>query len=336
MDEHRTAEHPVPDERGLKVVALGTAAGPAIRSECAGIATAIVVDGAYYLVDFGLGVTRAAHEAGLLGESLRACFVTHLHSDHVAELPAYLLWNWGQPVRGFTGPVPILGPGSADPTAGTVGLAGLVGHVLRGYSYDIDVRIVDEGRPPLYDLVDVREIDLPESAAGATGESTPAMDPFLVYSDDRVRVSAILVEHPPIFPAFAFRFDTAYGSVVVSGDTTESDNMARLAADADLLVHESVYLDFYRAQDFAPEFLNHQLISHTTPEGVGRVATRAGARRVVLSHLAGVATDEQWTAGVRAEYAGPVTVARPGTVFAVDGTNTLAAAPAGAAVTAST
>ncbi|MDI3331633.1 MAG: MBL fold metallo-hydrolase [Micrococcus sp.] len=320
-----------PTERwsGLKVVTLGTAAGPAIRSECAGIATAVVVDGVYYLVDFGLGVTRAAHEAGLRGEDLRACFVTHLHSDHVAELPAYLLWNWGQPVQGFTEPVQILGPGSADPEAGAIGLAGLVDHVLRGYSYDIDVRIVDEGRPPLYDLISVEEIGLPDSAAGASGESTPAMDPFVVYADDRVRVSAILVEHPPIFPAFAFRFDTAYGSVVVSGDTTESDNMVRIAAGADLLVHESVFLDFYRALDFGPEFLNHQLISHTTPEGVGRVATRAGARRVVLSHLAGVATDEQWTAGVAAEYDGPVTVARPGTVFEVVGSGTLAPATAG-------
>ena len=329
MDDHRTTAHPTQDWTGLKVVTLGTAAGPAIRSECAGIATAIVVDGVHYLVDFGLGITRAAHDAGLRGEDLRACFVTHLHSDHVAELPAYLLWNWGQPVQGFTEPVQILGPGSADPEAGTVGLAGLVDHVLRGYSYDIDVRIVDEGRPPLYDLVSVEEIRLPDSAAGATGESTPAMDPFVIYSDDRVRVSAILVEHPPIFPAFAFRFDTAYGSVVVSGDTTESRNMVRLAADTDLLIHESVYLDFYRERDFGPEFLNHQLISHTTPEGVGRVATQARAGRVVLSHLAGVATDEQWTAGVATEYGGPVTVARPGTVFEVVGTGTLMGAAVG-------
>ena len=92
---------------------------------------------------------------------------------------------------------------------------------------------------------------------------------------------------------------------------------------------KSVELDFYRARDFGPEFLNHQLIAHTTPEGVGRVAAQAGAGRVVLSHLAGVATDEQWTAGVRTEYDGPVTVARPGTVFEVVGSGTLAGAGVG-------
>ncbi|MGK7223887.1 MBL fold metallo-hydrolase [Kocuria flava] len=318
---------PLDRSDGLHVVTLGTAAGPAIRSECPGIATAVVVDGRFYLVDFGLGVTRAAHAAGLRGENLRACFVTHLHSDHVAEIPAYLLWNWGSPVRGFTAPVPIIGPGPADPAAGAVGTAGLVRHVLSAYSYDIDVRIVDEGRPSLYDLVRTEEIRLPASAAGADGEHTPPMDPFPVYEDESVRVSAILVEHPPIFPAFAFRFDTAHGSVVLSGDTTESANTAALAAGADLLVHEAVNLDYYRAQDFGPEFLNHQEISHTTPAGVGRVAARAGAGAVVLSHLAGIATDEQWSAGVRAEYDGPVTVARPGSVYAVSSAPALAASP---------
>lgn len=319
---------PLDQARGLHVVTLGTAAGPAIRSECPGIATAIVVDGRFYLVDFGLGVTRAAHAAGLRGRNLQACFVTHLHSDHVAEIPAYLLWNWGHPVQGFTETVRILGPGAANPQAGAVGIQGLVEHVLRAYSYDIDVRIVDEGRPPLYELVQVEAIDLPASAAGADGEHTPLMNPFLVYEDELVRVSAILVEHPPIFPAFAFRFDTAYGSVVVSGDTTESLNTSTLASGADLLVHEAVNLDFYRAQDFGPEFLNHQEISHTTPAGVGRVATRAGASRVVLSHLAGVATDAEWIAGVAAEYAGPVSVAHPGEVHTVIPVQAPATSPA--------
>ncbi|MFF0905571.1 UNVERIFIED_CONTAM: MBL fold metallo-hydrolase [Kocuria sp. CPCC 205316] len=328
MTDRVALDAPLDQARGLHVVTLGTAAGPAIRSECPGIATAIVVDGRFYLVDFGLGVTRAAHAAGLRGENLKACFVTHLHSDHVAEIPAYLLWNWGRPVQGFTEPVQILGPGPADPRAGTVGTAGLVEHVLQAYSYDIDVRIVDEGRPPLYDLVQVEEIELPATAAGADGEHTPQMDPFMVYEDEFVRVSAILVEHPPIFPAFAFRFDTAYGSVVVSGDTTESLNTSKLASGADLLVHEAVNLDFYRARDFGPEFLNHQEISHTTPAGVGRVATRAGATRVVLSHLAGVATDAEWTAGVATEYAGPVSVARPGEVYTVVPAEAPATSPA--------
>jgi hypothetical protein len=49
----------------------------------------------------------------------------------------------------------------------------------------------------------------------------------------------------------------------------------------------------------------------------------------VLSHLAGVATDEQLMAGVATEYGGPITVARPGTVCEVVGTGTLMGAAVG-------
>ncbi|MEH0110894.1 MBL fold metallo-hydrolase [Tersicoccus sp. MR15.9] len=292
---------------GLDVITLGTAAGPAIRSGAPGIATAIVIDGLHYLVDFGLGCTRQAHDAGLRGRDLRAAFITHLHSDHVGELPAYLLWNWGAPVDGFTDDVPIHGPG---PRTGA-----MIEHVLAAFDEDISIRIVDEGRPDLRRIVRPVDIVLPADAAGAGPEATPAMRPFEIHRDERVTVTAILVQHPPVFPSFAFRFDTRYGSVVISGDTTECANVATLAAGADLLVHEAVDLAYFASGDFSAEFLNHQQISHTTPAGVGRVATAAGVGHVVLSHLAGVATDAQWAAGVAAEFAGPVTVAQPGQRF---------------------
>ena len=69
------------------------------------------------------------------------------------------------------------------------------------------------------------------------------MDPFVVFEDSRVRVSAILVEHPPVAPAYGYRFDTDEGSVVVSGDTAATDNMRRLADRASLLLHEAIDLD---------------------------------------------------------------------------------------------
>jgi ribonuclease BN (tRNA processing enzyme) len=296
-----------PASSGLEVITLGTAAGPAIRSGAPGIATAIVVEGTHYLVDFGLGCTRQAHAAGLRGEDLRAAFITHLHSDHVGELPAYLLWNWGRPVDGFTMDVPVYGPGPET--------SAMVSHLLAAFDYDITIRITDEGRPDLRRIVRPVDIGLPDDAAAAGPASTPAMEPFEVYADENVRVSAILVEHPPVFPAFAFRFDTRYGSVVISGDTTECENVATLAAGADLLIHEAVNLAYFAGRDFSPEFLNHQQISHTTPAGVGRIARSAGVGHVVLSHLAGVATDEEWAGGVAEEYAGPVTVARAGQRF---------------------
>ncbi|MBB4932836.1 ribonuclease BN (tRNA processing enzyme) [Lipingzhangella halophila] len=296
---------------GMEVITLGVAAGPALRTEEAGISTAVVVDGAYYLVDFGLGCTRAAHTAGLRGRDLRAAFVTHLHSDHVAELSAYLLWNWGAAVDGFTSPVAIHGP-SADPWTDSGAAGGterLVGSLFDAFGYDIAIRTSDEGRPPLGGLVSAHDIRTPGDAAAAR--------PVPVYRDDRVEVTAVLVQHPPVFPAYAFRFDTDHGSVTLSGDTAESDTLAALAEGTDLLVHEAVALDYYRDRGFGAAFLHHQERSHTSPDGAGRVAAKSGARRLVLSHLAGVAPDEYWRAAAASMFPGPVTVARSGLRFPV-------------------
>ncbi|KWR70905.1 MBL fold metallo-hydrolase [Arthrobacter sp. W1] len=302
-----------------ELITLGTAAGPAIRGKENGMASAVVVDGKHYLVDFGLGCVRAAHQAGLRGQDLVAGFITHLHSDHVGELPAYLMWNWGAPVDGFTTPVGLYGPGKDPNHVRGQQLAGtreLVDHTLKAFSYDLDIRVTDEARPVMNTLLDVQEITLPAAAEGSGNR------PFIIYEDDRVTVRAVLVEHPPVFPAFAFRFDTAHGSMTFSGDTAECDALIELARGSDILVHEAVNLEFFTAMGFSPTFINHQRESHTPPEGAGRVAQAAGVKHLVLSHLAGVATPEEWKQRAETSFAGQVTVASSGQRFAL---NTLAA-----------
>lgn len=297
-----------------ELITLGTAAGPAIRGPEGGIASAVVVDGRFYMVDFGLGCVRAAHEAGLRGRDFVAGFVTHLHSDHVVELPGFLMWNWGAPVGGYTGEIGIYGPGQdgTHPRGGTLsGTSQLVDHTLRAFSYDLDIRVTDEARPDLNRLVNAVDIASPEHGTAAAAE------PFAVYEDERVMVTAVLVDHPPVRPALAFRFDTAAGSITFSGDTAECDSLVRLAEGTDVLVHEAVNLDFFMARGFDPVFVKHQRESHTSPEGAGRVATRAGVGRLVLSHLAGIATLEEWHTRASSTFAGPVDVASSGERFSV-------------------
>lgn len=292
-----------------ELITLGTAAGPAIRGRENGMASAVVVEDQFYMVDFGLGCVRSAHEAGLRGKDFKAGFITHLHSDHVAEFPAFLMWNWGAPVEGFAHQISIHGPGQdANHPQGAElsGTRGLVDHTLEAFSYDLNIRVTDEARPVMSDLILPVEIVVPEVSSE---------EPFLVYEDDYVKVTAVLVDHPPVHPAFGFRFDTADGSITFSGDTAESDALAKLAHETDILVHEAVNLEFFASRGFDAAFLNHQQQSHTTPEGAGRIATASGAKRLVLSHLAGVATSEEWAAGAATTYAGPIDVATSGQRF---------------------
>ncbi|GAB2826371.1 hypothetical protein GCM10022221_25490 [Actinocorallia aurea] len=97
------------------------------------------------------------------------------------------------------------------------------------FAYSTNVFMRDSGVRETRALADVHEIDL--SGTGATYRNTaPDMKPFVVMEDDRVRVSAVPVPHGPAFPAFGYWFDTAYGSVTFSGDTTYSTNLERLGA----------------------------------------------------------------------------------------------------------
>ncbi len=92
--------------------------------------------------------------------------------------------------------------------------------------------------------------------------------------DDRVKVTAALVKHPPVEPSFAYRFDTADRSIVISGDTARRqagqgwcDDLLRLSRGADVLVHEALYppaiARLARSVGNASRLVEHVLASHT-------------------------------------------------------------------------
>src|SRR5687768_889741 len=88
-----------PSAPASRVVLLGTGT-PSPDPERSGAATAIVVNGTPYLIDFGPGVVRriaAASQRGVTGlgvVNVRVAFVTHLHSDHTAGYPDLILTPW--------------------------------------------------------------------------------------------------------------------------------------------------------------------------------------------------------------------------------------------------
>ncbi|MFC7876331.1 MBL fold metallo-hydrolase [Isoptericola sp. NPDC057391] len=322
------------DDTGVALVVLGTAAGPPVESGHAGISTVLRVHGRNYVVDCGRGAVTQYNRAGLALPDLAGIFITHLHADHLADYyNFFLLGGWGdgdgRGDAGLTTTVPVVGPGPAGalppafgggevptvaPDDPTPGLATLTRKSIEAHAYSTNVFLRDSGIPDVRDLIDVREIDVPDVGADPLGDTAPAMEPFAVYEDDRVRVSAVLVPHGPVFPSFAFRFDTDGGSVVFSGDTARSDNVVRLARGADVLVHEAIDLDHYRSVGTPEVVLSHLEQSHTTTEDVGRVAQAAGAGLLVLSHLApgaeGTVPDGRWVSRARRHFDGRVVRAR--------------------------
>lgn len=315
---------------GTRLHLLGTAGGPVWwpGSERQGIASAVVVNDAVYLVDCGEGWGRQYRNANLGArgdfdalESLRGVFLTHLHSDHTIDYPNLLLHglynglpNRSLPVQvygpGRRGPLPpIFGrpgkpPAVMNPPNPTPGIVDMTDSILRAFATDLNDRMRDNLKPDVRSLVEVNDIRLPAHVTDdPNGTPSPPMDPIEVYEDENVRVSCTLVDHAPVFPAFGFRLDTADGSVVFSGDTgfSGSPNLVKLARGADVLVHEVIdrrWVNSLFPQPQTPDqasLINHLLSSHTEIADVGKVAEAAGVATLVLSHLVpGNNPDELW------------------------------------------
>ncbi len=269
-----------------RLVLLGTAGGPTPKALRAAPATAIVVGDAIYLVDCGNGVARQLALAHLPLDHVHDVFVTHHHSDHVADLTTFPLLAWAS---GLTSPITLHGP----PPIGKSVKAG-----LRAVEFDARMREASEARPPLRDLVKVHEF---------RGDG-------VVFHDALVSVRAARVSHPPITEAYAYRFDTPGRSIVLSGDTAPSESLVALARGADVLVHEVLLLDpgevaAWLSLPVDHPLVRHVVVSHTSYREVGRIASEAGVGTLVLTHFVpgNVPVDGERVLGaIRAAYSGKV------------------------------
>lgn len=275
---------------GTKLVLLGTGGGPRPRTASSASAQVIVANSVAYVVDCGDGVARQLAFAGVPLPALRHVFITHQHSDHNADYGnlLWLAWTAGLRTRVDTwGPPP---------------LERMTKLFFEMNAYDIDTRISDERRPPLAPLVHVHEL----------------RDGGSVMSDENLKVTAALVDHPPVVPAFAYRFDALDRSIVISGDTAPSENLVKLAAGADVLVHSVMYpsaIDRLVARVPNAAALKASILAHqTSAEEAGRVAARAGVTTLVLSHFVPPddpdVTDAMWTEAARQHFKGTVILGR--------------------------
>jgi ribonuclease BN (tRNA processing enzyme) len=311
--------------RGATVILLGTAGGPPPEPGRTGISTALVVDGVTYLIDCGRSSVTQYLQSGLAFASLRTIFLTHLHADHVADFYNYFMlagFGKNQLGDGILQPVRVYGPGPAgalpppygggqvptvDPADPTPGTAELIKFCIGAFAYSTNLFMRDSGMTDVRTLIRASEIAVPQVGASPLGPTAPAMAPFPVMEDDRVKVSAILVPHGPVFPSFAFRFETEYGSFTHSGDTAYSDNVVTLAQGSDLLVHEAIDLAAFAGAP--PALLNHLAASHTDVTKVGSIAERAGVPVLALTHLAPVTVPGgRWESQARNGYHGRVVV----------------------------
>ena len=287
----RAARAQGPAKQKTRLVLLGTGGGPrVIPNGRARPANLIVANGVPYVIDCGSGVSQQLVRAGVPLNTLRHVFITHHHSDHDLDYGNLIYNAWASGLRAGVdayGPPPIKAMTEA---------------YWQLNRFDIETRIADEGRPDLRKLVTAHEF----------------AEPGPVMQNADVKVTAARVRHPPIVHAYAYRFDSADRSIVISGDTAYSSELIALAKGADVLVHETMHLggleSLLKRVPNAATLREHLLASHTATEDIGKVAAAAGVKTLVLSHLVpsddNSITDDMWAEGVRKHYAGQIIVGR--------------------------
>lgn len=322
------AEKAQGSSKETRIVLLGTAGGPPPAVGSAGIATAVVAGDGVYLVDCGRSAVTQFMNAGLDLSKIKGFFVTHLHLDHVIDLFDFFALGLTAPNRempGISQPVPVYGPGraaasaflrpvdnpigGANPIPGTADLMRLSAEAV-AYQLNQEKLL---GAPDVRDLIDVREIPVPAGVPASPNPPPSTLQPFPLFENDDVKVTATMVPH--VFASYAFRFDTDDGSFVLSGDTAKSNNLITLSKDADVLVHEVVDLDgAVEAGLLTPDLRTLFLRGHTDVLEVGSIAQAAGAKHLVLDHFIpaqpGVVNQARWRRQAKEGYDGDVIVGR--------------------------
>jgi ribonuclease Z len=253
----------------MRVTLLGTGT-PFPNPERFGSAILVEVAGKRLLFDCGRGVVIRLAQVQVNPKEIDGLFLTHLHSDHVVGIPDLWLSGW---FLGRDKPLPIWGP---------PGTRSMAEQFVQAFGFDIRIRQASPDPLPGKGVeIDAKEIEQGE-----------------IYNDGLARVSAFLVDHGAVKPAFGYRVDSAGHSVVISGDTKSCQNLVDFARDADCLIHAAWSAD--RKNPTPPSKR-----SIASAEDVGRVFAMVKPKLGVLYHY----KDEEGLGdAVRKEYNGPFAI----------------------------
>jgi len=300
----------------MHVITIGTGS-PIANPHRVQPSTAVIADGVFIILDAGAGAAEQADLQGLPLSDLNAVFITHLHSDHIADLPLLASKGWRY---GRTTPLPVYGP---------VGTSEMADGFNRAYSFD-----------KKYRYENIKGYALPIEKAEPTGHDITTPGPIekkLDYTfENGLKVFAFVVEHAPVEPAFGFRIEYKGRSVVVSGDTRACENMVLQSQGADLLIHEA---NNFALLDYMSKLIgdrdNKTLQSmkvlakkiqkyHTSPVQAAELASRAKVRKLVFNHIdppmgpylvRKLVTEPFFMTGVSDIYSGEAIIAEDGMSF---------------------
>ncbi len=291
----------------LHVVMCGTGS-PLADATRASACVAVIAGGEVVLIDVGPGSWRQVAVNRIPTQAVSAVLLTHFHSDHIGDLGEATIQTW---LAGRTKPLEVYGP---------PGIEKIVAGFAQAYSQDVEYRIAHH-----------TEAMLPRTASGAVAREVKLKsetDAVVVFDRNGLKATAFKVEHDPVKPAYGYRLDYKGRSVVVSGDTSKSLNLAKHAAGADLLIHDVLAKDVMamvagnaeRSGDNRRAKLVRDILTyHASPIEAAEIANEAKVESLVFTHMVPPlnppVTEQMFLRGVAETFKGKVIIAKDGMRF---------------------
>jgi ribonuclease Z len=268
---------PLADD-ALRVAVCGSSA-PLPSARRAKACVAVFAGGKFYVVDVGPESVENLVLWGLPLSSIGGVLLTHFHSDHIGDLGELNLQTWA---GGRPGPLAVYGgPG--------------VEQVVEGFNAAYRL---DQGYRTKHHTANVMPPETwPMVARTVTlnGAETTAKDRSTIVLDENgLRITAFEVDHTPIAPAYAYRFDYKGRSALITGDLKLHPALVKAAAGVDLLVSEAIATHITRALGAGAASAGRSRTAaimhdiedyHITPEQAARIANDARVGMLVFYHL---------------------------------------------------
>jgi ribonuclease Z len=292
----------------LHVVLVGSG-GPMPNTERQSVSTAVIAGGEFILVDTGGGAARNTNLQKLPIGDLSAVFLTHFHSDHIADLGEINMFSWVQGNRKQR--LEVFGPEGVD-------------KVVQGFAlaYKLD---------SLYRTAHHGEAVAPSSGSELLAKTIAIENPDkaqLFFDRNGLKAYAFLVDHFPAKPAVGYRFEYKGNVVVISGDTKKTPTLASHVSGADLFICDALDAKTVNFVAKIATDLNRPTVAkiftdipdyHLSPVQAAEIAREAKVKKLVFHHVVPPVTnfilERRYMEGVSDAFGGEIELGEDGMTF---------------------
>jgi ribonuclease Z len=265
------------EDNALRAIVCGSGT-PQPSPKSAKACIAVIAGGKLYIVDTGARSSGNLVSWRLPVEKIGGVFLTHFHSDHIGDLGELNMQSW---TLGRAAPLNVYGPPGVDRVVAGFSQAYNLDQSYRSATHGVALMALANGHMVSHTVV-------------MDGVDTGALDrSATVLEADGLKVTAIEVNHKPVQPAYAYRFDYKGRSLVISGDTSYHLPLAKAAKDTDVLFHEAQAKHMVKAmKEITTETGQIRLSAmlgdiqqyHTTTLEAADIANKSSAKLLAIYH----------------------------------------------------